>query len=334
MNAPIKPPTEGGLVAPLNLPEGQKIAANGVWNLSMAQYHSDICEAPSISSSGLRTIWSASPAHYFEESPYNAHRFETKLVDGAECIVPREEEDRPHFSLGRAAHHLLFLGRKGFDDEFVVRPSKWKDWRTADAKEWRADQIASGMTIITDGELAQITGMARSLADHPLVKAGILDGYVERSLIWKDPKTGAWLKSRPDCIPNDSGDFADLKTTVSVERESLARSIAGFGYPMQGALVGMASREVLGREMQTFTLVFVETKPPHCVRVVTIKPEDIERAERQVSICAQQFAECVAAGAWPGPGGSQADAEYLDLPEYSRRSIDDRLALYDLENPR
>lgn len=319
MNAPLKPPVDGGLVAPLNLPEGQKVTANGVWNLSMAQYHSDICEGPSISSSGLRTIWSASPAHYFIESPY--------------APTPNEPEDRPHFNLGRAAHHLLFLGRKGFDEEFACRPSRWADWRTADAKLWREDAIARGLTIITDGELAQITGMARALADHPLVKAGILDGYVERSLIWKDPKTGAWLKSRPDCIPNDSGDFADLKTTVSVERESLARTIASFGYPMQGALVGMASREVLGREMQTFTLVFVETKPPHCVRVVTIKPDDIERAERQVRAAVQQFAECVAAGKWPGPGGDQQDAEFLDLPEWSRKSIDDRLALYDLENP-
>lgn len=319
MNAHTQPVAEPALVAPLNLPDGQKIAANGVWNLTMAQYHSDICEAPSISSSGLRTIWSASPAHYFIESPYDP--------------TPKEPEDRPHFNLGRAAHHLLFLGRKGFDEEFATRPEKWADWRTGDSKLWREDAIARGMTIITDGELAQITGMARSLADHPMVKAGILDGYVERSLIWKDPETGAWLKSRPDNVPNDSGDFADLKTTVSVETESLGRTIASFGYPMQGAVVGMASREVLGREMQTFTLVFVETKPPHCVRVVTIKPDDIERGERQVRAAVRQFAECVAAGFWPGPGGIQQDAEYLDLPTWARTSIDNRLALFDLENP-
>lgn len=328
-NGPI---FKGTLAQPAALADGAKIAEPGVWALEMAQYHSDICAAPSISSSGLRTIWSESPAHYFEESPYNPGRFEVRQIDGAECLVPREEDDRPHFSLGRAAHHLLFLGRKGFDAEFVVRPSKWRDWRTNDAKEWKAEQIAAGLTIITDGELAQITGMARALADHPLVKAGVLDGYVERSLIWKDPQTGAWLKSRPDCIPNDSGDFADLKTTVSVETDSLARSIASFGYPMQGALVGMASREVLGREMQTFTLVFVETKPPHCVRVVTIKPDDIERGERQVRAAVTQFAECVAAGFWPGPGGIQQDAEYLDLPTWARTSIDNRLALFDLEN--
>lgn len=320
------------LVAPLKLAPGAKIAAPGVWDLTMAQYHSDICEGPSISSSGLRTIWGESPAHFFEASPYNPHAWETRVVDGVELVLRKDQDERPHFSLGRAAHHLLFLGRQGFDAEFVTRPSKWKDWRTDAAKDWKAHQLRAGKTIITDGELEQIAGMARSLGAHPLVKAGILDGYVERSLIWKDEETGAWLKSRPDCIPNDSGDYADLKTTTSVETESLARSIATFGYPMQGALVGMGSRAVLGREMQTFTLVFVEAKPPHCVRVVTIKPDDIERGERQVRAATRSFAECCASGFWPGPGGVQQDAEYLDLPEWSRRVIDNRLELLDLES--
>lgn len=296
---------------------GGKIAAPGVYAIDMATYHSDCCEGPSISSSGLRTIWAASPAHYFLTSPYNPH--------------PPEPEERPHFSLGRAAHHLLFLGRKGFDEEFATRPAEWSDWRTKDAKLWREDALARGLTVITDGELELITGMARSLKEHPIIKAGILDGYVERSLIWKDEETGAWLKSRPDCIPNDSGDYADLKTTASVATDDLRRTLGAYGYHCQGALVGMASRAVLERAMQTFTLVFVESKPPHCVRVVTVKPDDIDRGEKQVRAAARQFAACCTSGRWPGPGGEQQDAEYFDIPDWARKSIDDRLAILDLE---
>lgn len=320
------------LSTPLRLAPGAKIDRDGVWDVDMATYHSDCCVAPSISSSGLRTIWAQSPAHFYETSPYNPNAFEVKVVDGAEILVPKDQDDRPHFSLGRAAHHLLFLGRKGFDAEFVTRPSKWKDWRTADARDWKADQIAAGKTIVTDHELEQITGMARSLAANPLVKAGILDGYVERSLIWREPATGTWLKSRPDCIPNDSGDVADLKTTQSVETDDLRRTLGAFAYHMQGALVGMAYRAVLKREMQTFTLVFVEKDAPHCVRIVTVKPEDIERGERQIRAAIDMFAEAVASDQWVGPGGIQQDAEYLDLPEWSRKSIDTRLELLALES--
>jgi hypothetical protein len=300
------------------LAAGELITEAGVYDLSMAQYHGQPCEGPSVSSSGLRTIWSQSPAHYWIQSSLNPHRI--------------EQGERPHFSLGRAAHHLIFLGRKGFDAEFVVRPDKWKDWRTNDAKEWKAEMLAAGLTIITDAELEAITGMARSLAEHPMVKAGILDGAVERSLIWKDAETGAWLKSRPDVIPSDSGDYADLKTTVSVATDALRRTIAEYAYPMQGALVGMASREVLKREMQTFTLVFVEKTPPYCARVVTLRPDDLERGERQVRAAAETFAECIASGQWPGPGGLQQDAEYLSPSEWAQRSIDERLELFAADN--
>lgn len=297
---------------PIKLAAGQKISAPGVFDLSMSAYHGQPCEGPSISSSGLRTIWARSPAHYYAESSLNPLR-------------PDDEAERPHFSLGRAAHHLLFMGRKGFDDEFAVRPERWKDWRTAEARDWKADQIAAGRTVITDSELEAISGMARSLGEHPLVKAGILDGYVERSLIWKDAETGAWLKSRPDCIPNASGDFADLKTTTSVATDALERTIAEYDYQMQGALVAMAARAVLGLEMQSFTLVFVEKSAPYCVRVVSLTPEDLTRGQMQVEAAARVFAECCRSGVWPGPGGRQHDAEYLSLRQWNRDRIDARL---------
>jgi hypothetical protein len=303
---------------PRDLPEGQKIIEPGVWDLSMSRYHSDICDGPSISSSGLRTIWSQSPAHYWYDSPYNPNRPAAK--------------DRPHFSIGKAAHHLLYLGREGFDAEFVVRPDQWSDWRTKDSKEWRAEQLKAGLTIITDAELEAITGMARSLGAHPLVKAGILDGAVERSLIFRDAKTGAWLKSRPDNIPSSSGLFADLKTTDSVSDESLGRSLGSFSYHMQGALVGMAAEAVLNQPMEEFALVWVEKAPPHCVRVTVLTGADLERGQLQLRRAIDQFAECVETGVWPGPGGVRRDAEYLQLPAWAAKQIDTRLEIESAEN--
>jgi hypothetical protein len=299
---------------------GKPISAPGVYDLTMETYHGQPCEGPSISSSGLRTLWAASPAHFYLNSSLNPHR-------------EPDDKERPHFSLGRAAHHLLLQGRKGFDAEYVVRPDKWKDWRTADAREWKAEQIAAGMTIITDAELENIAGMARSLGSHPLVKAGILDGAVERSLIWRDPETGVWCKSRPDAIPNASGDFADLKTCVSVSTDSLRRSLGDFGYHQQGALVGEASRHVLGREMATFTLVWVEKAAPWCVRVTTLTTEDLLRGQRQNEAALRVFARCVDTGDWPGPGGDQPDGEYLSISEWTAKSIDARLELFKQTHP-
>ena len=291
---------------------GELITAPGLYvDMPMDTYHGQPCDGPSISSSGLRTIWAQSPAHYYLNSSLNPDR--------------EEQEQKKHFNIGRAAHHLLLQGREGFEEQYAVRPERFPDFRTNAAKEWRDDMIARGMTILTDEQLHDISGMARSLARNPLVKAGILDGDVERSLIFKDPETGVWLKSRPDCIPNASGDVADLKTTTSVATSSLQRTIEDFDYAMQGALVSMAFDQVMGIPLETFTLVFVEKTAPWCVRVATLTPEDMLRGAMQVAAAVKIFAACVEANEWPGPGGDQQDAEFLPMREFKRRAVDDRL---------
>lgn len=297
---------------PLALPVNGKISEPGCYAIPIEAYHSDICVGPSVSSSGLRTIWAESPAHFWVRSALNPKRL--------------PQDDRPAFAVGRLAHKLLLEGREGLEQDFAIRPDEWTDWRTKDAKAWRELQIEMGRTVITPDDLVTVTGMAESLARHPVVKAGILDGHVERSLIWKDAETGIWLKSRPDVIPNSSGDYADLKTTVSVSTKALEQSLASFDYAMQGALVGMASEAVLGIPMQSFTLVWVEKTAPFCVRVTTLTPDDLERGRMQVRAALKSMARCLDTGEWPGPG-AQHDAEYISLPPYAAKRIDDELEI-------
>ena len=84
---------------PLPLPPSGKVSVPGVYALSMAEYHGDLCVGPSISSSGLRTIWSRSPAHYFHASPYNPAGFVLQVVDGIEVMVPKDPVSYTHLTL-------------------------------------------------------------------------------------------------------------------------------------------------------------------------------------------------------------------------------------------
>jgi hypothetical protein len=293
--------------------DGEKIASPGLYtNIPMVAYHGALCVGPSVSSSTLRTTWAQSPAHAYQESYLNPDK-------------EPDKDERPHFAFGRCAHKLLLEGREGFDQQFVVRPEVWTDWRTKDSKDWKAAQIAAGKTVITAGELQNIVGMAKSLATHPMVRQGILDGAVERSLVWRDEETGLWLKSRPDAIPLASGDFSDLKTTESVSDDAIERTLANYGYHQQGALVGEASAKVLQVEMASFTLIFVEKEPPHAVRIVTVPTEDLQRGAHQNRWAMREFAKALDRGIWPGPGGGATDAEFVGLPNWSRKKIDDRL---------
>lgn len=293
---------------------GQTITAPGCFvGMDMARYHGQPCDGPSVSSSGLRTIWSESAAHFYARSSLNPNR--------------KPQRDSEAFAVGRLAHKLLLEGRDGLTDEFAIRPDCWSDWRTKEARVWKDEQTLAGKTVITEEDLAVVTGMAESLARHPLVKAGILDGKVERSLIWKDAETGIWIKSRPDVIPNASGLVADLKSTTSVTDDALAKSMASFGYHMQAAVVGMALEQVLGLQMEDFALVWVEKAEPFCVRVTTLTPEDLERGRRQVRAALRIMARCLETGHWPGPGGDRQDASYLQLPAYAANRIDTELEL-------
>lgn len=295
---------------PTALPPGAKVTEPGLYEMSIERYHGDICDGPSASSSGLRKLFSESPAHFYAESWLNPDR------------EPRK--DTTAFALGRAAHHLL-LGEADFAKHFVVRPEKWDSWRTNDAKTWRADQEASGKTVLTPDDVEAVRGMSAGLQRHPLVRAGILNGQIELSMIWRDVETGLWLKARPDAIPNDGGDFSDLKTTTSVDGRDLVNTIADYGYHAQGALIAMGAREVLKVPFSSFSLVFVEKKPPYCCRVVTLTPEDLELGAQQIRAALRLMRRCLDTGEWPGPGGTQADAEYMALPQWARDRIINRL---------
>lgn len=279
-----------------------KITQNGIYRLSMAQYHGQPCAGPSVSSSGLRTIFAKSPAHFWVTSSLNPD------------AEPQKETDA--FVLGRAAHHLL-LGEDDFSTLFVMRPDKFDSWRSREAREWREMEEAAGRTVLLPSQIDQIRGMARSLAKHPLIQHGILNGDVEQSMVWLDEESGIWLKARPDAIPNDSGDMADLKTTVETGFR-LDYSVFDYRYDMQAALAKWGLKACLGRDMTDFSFVFVEKDAPHCVDILTLDPEDIARAELDLRTALRTLRYCLDHNDWFGPSGTQRDARYVSISERAK----------------
>lgn len=324
--------------------DGKPISQPGLYSkIGIDVYHSaDICVGPSVSSSGLRKLFAESPAHFFVEWPGNPNRIEPK--------------EKAHFILGRATHHL-FLGEAFFSKLFAAQPVEYPaKMRGASASEilkclpefikgklkgemipwanganfckaWHQFIQQQGRSVLTDNMIDNIRGMATSLSAHPIVKAGALNGMIERSIFWVDKETGLWIKARPDAIPTSSIDFVDLKSCQSVLWGDLVRSIGEFGYAQQGALIRTAAREVLGIDAPTFTLIFIEKDPPWCVRVVTLKDADLDRGEKQNRYALNAIARCLKSGRWPGPGGEREDAEHIELSDFIKKQIDDRLTL-------
>lgn len=310
--------------------DGEIVEQPGIYDMSIGWYHQQCTDGPSISSSGIRKLLQ-SPAAYWRTSELNPNRV--------------DEGDKEAFVLGRAAHHL-FLGEKDFAKHFVQRPDKAPDGRAWNGNnltciEWLADRKAEGITVLTPGQVEKIQGMAGllpwqrgmtncGLKNTPVYVQGALSGEIERSLIWKVGKT--WVKSRPDAIPGDSNDFADLKTTgTGIDDRALSLTVLDRGYFVQGAVVGMAASAVLGRTMEGFHLVFVDTGDVHAVSVRTLSEPDIILGERAVYVALQLFERCLETGIWPGPTARQADAQRLSIPQWGRDQLDRHLDVLETE---
>lgn len=300
---------------------GEPISAPGVYaGIPIDIYHgADLCDGPSISSSGLRTIFNDCPMAYWIESPLNPRR-----------LIPDEKEA---FILGRAAHHLV-LGESDFGKFFTVEPATYPDSKTGEQKawnnnatycrDWRAHVTeGEGRTILTAKQIEAIRGMAgllpwqkdledSGLANNAVVRAGALSGLVEHTIIARDEATGIYLKSRPDAIPLDSTEFNDFKSTIEVSYPKLQRTLDDFRYDMQADLASTCLKQAADQPFTSFAFIFAMKKPPHAVEIVELKPSDLEEAAKDNRVAIDTFADCLARGRWPGPSGGRGDARYIE----------------------
>ena len=270
-------------MTPTTLPDGVCVPGPGLYACSMAHYHSQaICPGPSISSSGLRTIWNKSPLDFWDTWERNPDR--------------RAPEPNDAFDFGRAAHALM-LGDEVFHERYVIRPAEWGSWRTKDSQEWRDAMRAKGMTVITPEDIGHIGAMSEALQAKPGVSE-MFSGHTEVSLIWE--VDGIWLKARPDILPIHHALVGDLKTCSDAGLGPVTRDISRYGYAMQLALGADACMAVLGAPVDMGALVFVEKSPPYHVTMVELDDDALHWGRKANALALAKFRKCLEANDWPG----------------------------------
>lgn len=253
------------------LPDGECIPGPGAYRTSMEHYHSqDICPGISISSTDIRNAALKSPHAFWKTSRLNPDRYP-------------ERESNDAFTLGRAAHALI-LGDEVFDEHFVYVPAdaprrptatqisayertgKWSDAAAEGAAWWEAfDKKASGRLLLKEEQVQKIKYMAENLAACPEAVVNLTGGLTEISMIWQDQATGLWIKSRPDCIPDNGSDFGDLKTFTPKGADLILaaqRAITDHGYALQMALAIEAAEQVFNTTANSAALIFIQTTEP------------------------------------------------------------------------
>lgn len=280
-------------------------------DVSAEDYHRapNLLPGPSISASGMKTLLTRSPAHYWHDSPLNPNR-------------PAEEAKR-HFSVGKAAHDMLLLSDR-WPDHYHVLPEDFNANATKAQAEWHAKReaaIDAGKVILRHDDAEAVRTMADAIRRNRLAAALLTNGESEVTLTWQDEKTGVWLRARPDFLPAKRRIIPDLKTCADGSPRAFSRAIGNNGYALAAAVYLEGIRVIFGDDpARAWMHVAVEKDAPHVVALYQLPPEDILRGHHLFRRAVNIFADCLREDRWPG----YADEPVMcGLPGWDRKSIDE-----------
>jgi len=296
-----------------------KISKDGIYDMTIEDYHSDCCEGPSVSASSLKQILDC-PAKYWATSYLNPDRIEVETSSA--------------LNYGKIAHALMLEGKEP-EDEYHMLPkgfnprnsvlNKSKDEMTA-AKINLAAAEKAGKIIVKGGEIdfEEIRGMQQAMKDHPYAWAYFEGGEPEKSLIWKCPLTGVWLKTRPDYLPGIGRVIPDYKTAASAHPNDFQRDIAKFKYHQQAALVCDGIQAVTDKPFERFAFVAQEKKAPFVIQSFDLAKVALDTGRLMNMQALLLFKRCWENEYWPGYDWRDPEhAIELDLPKWTCIQFED-----------
>jgi hypothetical protein len=294
------------------------ISAPGAYpDIDMAVYHraANLLPGPSLSSSGAKTILEKSPAHYWHDSVLNPNR--------------PPEDDKPHFSVGKAAHDMMLLGGD-WQKNYYILPEGFSRAKTKQfAEEIAAADYAKskGKTLIKASDMELVKRIADQIGSNSDARHALLRGVPEMTLAWQDELTGVWLRARPDFLPQTCIDGAivrvvpDLKFMAGTHcsPRGFSKALDNFGYYLSAAWYSEGIYRIYGKPPTHFMFVVIEKDEPHTVSTYWLEEEDIQRGRLMMRQAINVFAECVKRNDWPGYTTRPMP---VGLPTYARMRIE------------
>ncbi len=279
-------------------------------DIPAARYHEDPCATPSLSSSIAETIVVRTPRHAWFAHPRLNPDFET-------------DEGNAAMALGSVAHELI-LGRGG-----GIEIVDADDWRTKAAKEARQAATDAGRTAVLSGTMAD----AERIRDAAVAElrarpdcANFFDNGARSEVvgIWHDIG-GALCRMMIDRL-TPAGTIYDLKVSGrGLDDRALANSMEdGYGLRAAFYLRGAAALhpEMAGR--LRYRWIFVESKPPHAVRVVTADARTLALGDRTAALGIEKWRRCLATGDWPS---YPRQVETVGVADWTEKRVMDREAI-------
>lgn len=269
----------------------------GVYDIPAESYHRDPVPGGSLSSTGVRKLLPPSCPALFRH------------------YIDNPQPPKKAFDIGTAVHALALGNGPLLVD--IDHP----DYKTKDAQAKKAAAYARGAIPLLPHERRLVEDMAEVLFAHERAGELLAPGWgeSEQSLIWQDPETGVWCRSRPD-IHNDRT-IADLKTTTDASPEAISKSVWDYGYHTQQQWYRDGHQAIYGT-YPDFLFIFQAKTPPYLVTVVELDEAAEMAGQERIRRARHTYAHCMRTGEWAGYG---THTHQISLPPWAeKRESDER----------
>jgi len=213
----------------------------------------------SASPSNLDAPVSKSLLWSFNKSPY-------KWINGITTNVT----DKMNFG---SLVHALCLTPNAVEDQFVL--SKYDDFRTKEAREWRDATALEGKTIVKEADWQRADDIKEVVMDSNYI-FGL--GACDYEVAAFGKIGGTLIKGMVDILPHRGERLVDLKVTGSIgDEKEMQRLCMNFGYHWQAALYLDLVNGLSEQEPRTkFEFLFIEDQYPYEYAVIRLSDDFIE----------------------------------------------------------
>lgn len=194
--------------------------------------------------------------------------------------------------------------------------SHFKDFRTSDARAWRIEMEEAGAEVVTQDQMDSAHAQCDAIMTHAAARNLFL-GSLRQVAFRHRTRYGFDSKGLVDIVPLDPETLVDLKTcepSALESKRSLQAHIFKWAYHIQAGAYCEGFSIADGSERTKFKFVFVSSKPPFRVAVVSLPLPAILFGADLYRAGMAKFAQCLADDRWPSIWDEE---QTLDLPEYA-----------------
>jgi hypothetical protein len=222
-----------------------------------------------------------------------------------------EEEKEPTDAMNIGS----LLDHKVLGTPYLWTTSPYDDYRTKDARAWRDEQEARGVTVFKQDAIETVERMVQAVRAHPV--AGRIFAEPGKAQVGMFGEfESCERKGLIDWLPTSMPVIVDLKKCRDASRHGFRRQIGQLRYDVQAAYYRDLYRDITG-ETREWQWVCVEDVAPYAVAVYQLGAESLDKASATWQSWIRQWMVCEDTDSWPGYNGDST--EIIQSPNHILR---------------